>query len=131
MFQSAAGEDEMVTVTGTDLNIKHVALDHLLTEHGLQGCDATRFGWERKSKWYGDESQIADFVTRAFDAFRQAAIATVTVTLNQDANGRSVVNQDIREQVGTGLSGKPTTWVRLVLEVKHSGDCTIVTAFPL
>lgn len=34
-----------ITIDGRDLNLKMVLWDHLLTQHGLEGCDSTRFGW--------------------------------------------------------------------------------------
>lgn len=119
-----------ITIHGNDLNLKKVSWDHLLTDHGLEGCDATRFGWQRKSKWYGDEGAIETAVNAAFDAFRQSAIRAGTVTLEQDPYGRSVSEVDMGSQCGTGIDGKATTRVRLVMELKHSGDTTIVTAFP-
>ncbi|CAB3771127.1 hypothetical protein [Paraburkholderia humisilvae] len=123
-----------ITVAGDDLNVKSVDWDHLLTQHGLEGCNAAMTsGWQRKSKWYDakGEEGIKEEVNRAFDMFRQHAKQQGTVTLQQDGDGRSVVDVDVQEAVGTGLSGSQTTHVRLVLEVKHSGDTHIVTAFPL
>jgi hypothetical protein len=34
-------------------------------------------------------------------------------------------------QVGTGLGGNPTNRVRLVMELKRSGNMVIVSAFPV
>lgn len=119
-----------ITIDGNDLNLKMVLWDHLLTEHGLEGCDSTRFGWQRKSKWYGDEGRIKLDVNGAYDSFRQSATRAGTVTLEQDQFGRSVCEIDTGSQCGTGVDGKVTQYVRLVMEIKHSGDTTIVTAFP-
>ncbi|MFC0397525.1 hypothetical protein [Paraburkholderia rhizosphaerae] len=124
-----------ITVAGDDLNLKSVDWDHLLTEHGLAGCGAAMAnGWQRKSKWFaaGDDDAIKQEVHDAFDEFRQQAKATPTgtVTLAQDANLRSVRDVNVGKPIGSGVNGNSTSTVRLVMEVKHSGDTHIVTAFP-
>ncbi|KJK08340.1 MULTISPECIES: hypothetical protein [Pseudomonas] len=116
---------------GDDLKLTGVSWDHILTVHGLEGCDsAMANGWQRKSKWYGDEEQIKARVNSAFDLFRQQAKSIGTMTLAQDANKRSTYDVDTQVQCGTGRNGVDTQSVRLVMEIKHSGDTFIVTAFP-
>ncbi len=120
-----------ITFNGNDLNLKDVSWDHLLTEHGLEGCDsAMACGWQRKSKWYGDEKDIRSKVNAAYDSFRQWAKNLGDVTLEQDARKRSAVDIDTGTQCGTGRDGAVTQVVRLVMEIKNSGDTRIVTAFP-
>ena len=124
-----------ITINADDLNLKSTDWDHLLTEHGLEGCNAAmKNGWKRKSKWLGNEDEIKSRVNAAFDLFRQRAIqngdAQGEVTLNQDGFSRTVFDVTTRDQVGTDVSGEITRNVRLVMEIKHSGDTVIVTAFP-
>lgn len=116
---------------GDDLNLKEVYWDHLLTQHGLDNCDAAmQNGWQRKSKWYGSEEDIKAQVSSAFDAFRQWAKSIGNVSLNQDANKRSTYDVDLGVQCGTGRNGAVTQQVRLVMEITHSGNTVVVTAFP-
>ncbi|MCY1392770.1 hypothetical protein D3C76_917540 [compost metagenome] len=120
-----------VTFDGNDLNLKGVFWDHLITEHGLADCDsAMACGWKRKSKWYGDEREVKSQVNTAFDLFRQWAKRVGTVELAQNAQMRSTFDIDTGTQCGTGVNGQVTQCVRLVMEIKHSGDTLIVTAFP-
>lgn len=117
-----------ITFHADDLNLKSANWDHIYTDHALEAA-ATMHGWVRKSQWYGTETSVRDLVGRAFQTYK-GSIAGVT-TLATDANGRSVVNVNLHEGVGTGTDGNPTTWARLVLEIRHSGDAHIVTAFPV
>lgn len=120
-----------ITFHGNDLNLKDVSWDHLLTEHGLANCDSAMVnGWQRKSKWYGNEEDIRSQVSAAYDSFRQWAKTVGNVTLEQDARFRSAVDIDTGTQCGTGRDGAVTQVVRLVMEIKNTGDTRIVTAFP-
>jgi hypothetical protein len=118
-----------VTFHGDDLNLKTIDWDHILTEHGLEGA-ATMHGWKTKSHWFIPEEDAKKRVLKAFQLFKDWA-AGASRTLATNALGRSAVDLDVGEYIGTGNDGKHTSWVRLVLEIKISGNSHLVTAFPL
>lgn len=117
-----------IQVHGDDLNLKGAAWDHIFTEHGLEAVGPL-YGWVKKSHWFGSEDQIRHAIGDAFQAFKSSA-GHGNITLHRDASGRTVRDVALNRDVGTGADGKSTKRVRLVLEVKHSGDCFLVTAFP-
>ena len=122
-----------IDVHGNELNIKTGNWDHLFTEHGLESGVPFGYGGRLKSHWWGNESKIEERVFEAFQHFKNFVTQqpNSTFTLYPNPAGRVAVDGDATDFVGTGANGKPTKTVRIVLEVKHSGDCTLVTAFPL
>jgi hypothetical protein len=46
-------------------------------------------------------------------------------------NGRVAYDHNFGSQVGTNLDRKPTTYIRLVMEVSISGDTKIISVYPL
>lgn len=118
-----------VTFHGDDLNLKTIDWDHILTQHGLEST-ASMHGWKKKSHWFIPEEDARKRVLKAFQEFKNWANGA-TRTLVTNLAGRSVVDIDIGEIVGTDSEGDHTSRVRLVLEIKASGDSHLVTAFPL
>jgi hypothetical protein len=119
-----------ITINGDDLKLNEVAWDHILTEHGLESA-ASLNGWTRKSQWYGNEEEIKDAVCGAFGAFRDHFAGQDFDLIQDDYNLKSVVDIKLKRNIGTGVDGKATPWVRLVLIAKRSGECKLITAFPL